>query len=501
MSAPFRTTSPFPRGLLCAAIVAVCVGPGRVAGADDTWVEVTSPHFTVLSNAGEKRARNVAWQFEQVHAVLRRIWPWAVGGFERPLRVYACKDERTMKTIAPEYWERRGGLNPTSVFVSAADAHYIAVRADSRVDDVDTNPYRSSYWSYVGLTLHASIPYDLPLWYSRGVSEVFSNTIVRNKEVLIGPIIPWHLERLRERPPLKLEELFAAGRDSRHMTDSDRMAHFDASAWALVHYLTFGNAGQNLTRFNTFSIAVGNGTEAGRALAEAFGALPGVESEYRRYVSQSLYMYKQLELAVGVDASTFVLRSLPPADLDVALARYYVATGRPVEARTRLKAAMAAIPQGGAPYEVEAMQLERDEKGNEALAAYARAAELGGGSYYGDYRLASLSWPKAPGTSEPFVRMEASLKRSLSLRPTFAPGQALLANVLLQLDRAGEALPHAEEAVALDRFESYHQVTLARVLLRQGKVDLARAPATLARQLARSEHDVRESERLLQQLR
>ncbi len=487
--------------LSIAVLVAASLTAAPAVAADDPWIEVTSPHFTVISNAGEKRARNVAWQFEQVQAVLRRIWPWAVGSFERPLRVYACKDERTMRMIAPQYWERRGDLNPTSIFASAADAHYIAVRSDSRVDEVDTNPYRSSYWSYVGLTLNASIPHDLPLWYSRGVSEVFSNTIVKNKEVLIGPIIPWHLERLRDRPPLKLEELFAAGRDSRHMTDGERMAHFDASAWALVHYLTFGNAGKNLAQFNTFSIAVGNGTEASRALADAFGGLPIVESEYRRYVSQSLYMYKQLELAVGVDPSTFSLRPLPQPDRDVALARYYVATGRPVEARARLKTAMIATPQSGAPHEVEAMQLERDNKMDDALKAYARAGELGGGSYYGDFRLASLSWPAAPDNAEPFTRMEASLRRSLSLRPTFAPAHALLANVLLELDRAGEALAPAEQAVALDRFESYHQLTLARVLLQQGKADLAKTPATLARQLARSDFDVRQSERLLQQLR
>lgn len=117
----------------------VSFGAWRADGADDTWVEVTSPHFTVISNAGEKRAGNVAWQFEQVQAVLRRIWPWASGSFERPLRVYACKDERAMKQLNPEFWERRG-RGATSVFVSASDAHYISVQANTNVDDVGMNP-------------------------------------------------------------------------------------------------------------------------------------------------------------------------------------------------------------------------------------------------------------------------------------------------------------------------------------------------------------------------
>jgi len=484
-----------------AALAAACLPFIPAVAADDRWVEVTSPHFAVISNAGEKRARSVAWQFEQVQAVLRRIWPWAVGSFERPLRVYACKDERTLKMLAPEYWERRGRDGVSSVFVSAADAHYISVRTDANVDEVDMNPYRSSYWSYVGLTLTSSIPHDLPLWYSIGLSEVFSNTIVRSKDVQVGMIIPWHLERLRDRPPLRLAELLAVDRKALASADAERRAHYDASAWALIHYLTFGNQGRNLAQFNKFSIAVGDGAEAAKALPEAFGGLPAVETEYRMYVDKSLYMYKKLDLDVNVDRAAFGVRTLSQPELDVLLARYYVATGRPVEARARLKTAMAAAPQSGAPYEVEAMQLERDHKRDEALAAYARAAELGGGSYYGDYRLASLSWPTAPDSLEPFTKMEASLTRSLSLRPTFAPAHAQLANVLLQLNRAADALPHAEQAVALDRFESFHQLTLARVLFRQGKVDLALAPATRARQLARSEFDIRQSERLLQQIR
>lgn len=36
------------------------------AAAADNCIEVRSPHFTVQTNAGEKEARNVADQFEQI---------------------------------------------------------------------------------------------------------------------------------------------------------------------------------------------------------------------------------------------------------------------------------------------------------------------------------------------------------------------------------------------------------------------------------------------------
>ena len=485
------------RGSLAAVALVLAVGP---VIADDTWVEITTPHFTVISNAGEKRARNMGWQFEQVQAVLTRIWPWAKGSFEKPLVVYAVKDERSMRSLAPQYWEKRADVRPASIFLSSPAAHYIAVRTDVRMDEVETNPYRSSYWSYVGLTLTSSIPHPLPLWYSRGLSEVFSNTIVKNDEVLVGPILPWHFDRLRERPALRLEELLSARHDSPHMTDGDRMAQFDASAWALLHYLTFGENGTNLERFNRFSVAVGSGADPRSALAEAFGGLPAVDDGYRRYVGRMIYTYKKLDLAVSVDQKTFAARTLTPPQADLALARYYAASNRAVEARARLVAAGAAGPDG-AIHEIEGLLLEREGKMPEARAAYARAVEVGGASYYGEFRFASLSWPDAPDNSEPFPAMAKSLRRAIELRPTFAPAYALLANVLLQLRQPAESLEAARQAVTLDAYESYHQLTLARALAASGKRGEALAPAHHAQSLARSDVDKRQAAQMLERLR
>ena len=472
----------------------------RTLAADDTWVEVKSPHFVVISNAGEKRARNMAWQFEQVQALLRRLWPWANGSFERPLFIYAVKDERSMRTLAPEYWERRGGVQPASVFVTAPDAHYISVRTDVRADGVDVNPYRSSYWSYVALTLNSSIPHELPLWYYRGLAELFSN-IIRDKDVQIGLVLPWHLERLRDRPPLRLDELFGATRQSPHMTDGDRMAHFDASAWALMHYLTFGNEGKNLARLNELSTVVASGANATDALAKAYGGLPAVDEGYHRYVSKMLYMYQRAQLDVNVDQAAFATRPLSAPEANVALARYYAATGRPVESHARLAAALQASPQSGAAFEVEGVLLDREDKDAEALAAFTRAAEMGGASYYGEFRYAQLSWPDAPDTKEPFPKMEKSLRRSIELRPSFSRAHALLANVLLKLDRAPESVPVAQRAVALDAFASYPQLTLARALLSTGKQEEAMVSAQRARTLAKSAVDKNAAEQFITLLR
>jgi hypothetical protein len=43
--------------------------------ASDSWIQVTSSHFTVVSDAGEKEARRISNQFEEIRSVFRFILP------------------------------------------------------------------------------------------------------------------------------------------------------------------------------------------------------------------------------------------------------------------------------------------------------------------------------------------------------------------------------------------------------------------------------------------
>jgi hypothetical protein len=42
---------------------------GACFAGDPQWVEVHSPHFSVITDTGEKRGREVALKFEQMRAV------------------------------------------------------------------------------------------------------------------------------------------------------------------------------------------------------------------------------------------------------------------------------------------------------------------------------------------------------------------------------------------------------------------------------------------------
>jgi hypothetical protein len=88
-----------------------------------------------------------------------------------------------------------------------------------------------------------SFPRRVPAWYGRGIAEVMSNTIVRDKVVHVGRPTRWNLDIVRERPPVPLSELLSADYSSRWLTQEADVRVFDANAWALVHYLVFGEEG------------------------------------------------------------------------------------------------------------------------------------------------------------------------------------------------------------------------------------------------------------------
>ncbi|HSC28897.1 MAG TPA: hypothetical protein VLD67_16595, partial [Vicinamibacterales bacterium] len=148
------------RSLMLAACLAMCWSAR--AGAADDWIEVRSPHFTVVSNAGERATRTLVWQLEQVRSAMKALWSWARVDLNKPLGVIALKDENSMRLLAPQYWEERGGIRPASVWVTGPDRHYLTIRTDVRASDTDTtNPHITAYFSYIGLVMGQSLDPDL----------------------------------------------------------------------------------------------------------------------------------------------------------------------------------------------------------------------------------------------------------------------------------------------------------------------------------------------------
>src|SRR5579864_6212205 len=124
----------------------------RPAAAPAPWVQVDSPHFTVLSTGGERTGRNLALQFEQIRAALQQSWPWLGDHMDRPIVVVGARDESIMHGLVPGYWEKGSAMHPTSVFADGIDRQWLVVRTDVEATGPEgVNPYQQAYWSYGAL--------------------------------------------------------------------------------------------------------------------------------------------------------------------------------------------------------------------------------------------------------------------------------------------------------------------------------------------------------------
>jgi tetratricopeptide (TPR) repeat protein len=481
------------RKLLLLAATCLLFEPGL--GAADTWIEVKSAHFTVMSNAGERATRRLAWQLEQVRSAMGSIWTWARVDLNRPLTVIAVGNESSLRALAPQYWEGRRAVRPSSVWVGGADQHYLAIRTDVQAEDRDNiNPHITAYFSYIGLIMGQSLSPDLPLWFTRGFTGVLSNTIVRDDFVLVGAPIPWKLQSLRESPVLPLSTLLKVTRHSREFTESGRLEMFDAQAWALVHFLIFGDQGARAEGLNTFARQVSAGRDPATALVEALGPVDALEAAYRLHIQRSIFSFRKYNLDVSVQRERLPVRAMTEAESAGNRALFHAAMRRPVEARAAIEQARKADPNLAASYVADGLLLDGDKRTEEARAAYARAVELETTSAYAYYRLAALSWKPMPDR-ETLAATETLLGRAIKLNTRYAAAYAWIGEVRASLGVDG--LPMIRRAISLEPLEASHRLRAARVLLRQGKRDDARADAEAALTLATSDDERRQVQAVL----
>ncbi|MEO6213057.1 MAG: hypothetical protein ABIP65_05455 [Vicinamibacterales bacterium] len=489
----------FAAAVVCTTICALDFD--RLGARAETWFEIKSQNLTVWANANDGNTRTLIWQIEQLRNVAKTLWPWLKVDLPKPLVILAVKDEQSMKALAPHYWEVKGGLRPASVWISGPDQHYIAIRSDVRAkDSVMVNPHVSAYFSYANLALGSSFGRPLPLWVSRGLAGVLSNTLVRQNDVLVGTAIPWHLETLRERR-LPLAKMISATRGSPELARDEAARYFDAQCWAFVHYLMFGEEGRNAPRLNAYVGLLEKGQAPGDAFAAALGSIDEYDRAFSAYVNRSIFAAVRINVDAGVDRERFPTRAMSPVESALARGSFHAALGREPEARALIAEVLKVDPNASGPSVLEGLLFERAGKNQEAANAYIKAASLGTTNAYALYRSAMLTWRDSDAAGLAVV--EKNLAKAVEINPLFAAAHASLAEIRAELKRPSPTIVlHMHKAIALEPSEPWHRIIAARVLGRLNAFDEARKAAEGARNLAADDPSAqREIERILRMLK
>src|SRR5689334_1837025 len=87
--------------------------------AEPRWLQVQSPHFVVITDAGEKRAREVVFHFEQMRSVYGSLMVRQKVNLPIPMQIVAFRNTKEMRQFVP-LWHGK----PTAVdglFIPSSD--------------------------------------------------------------------------------------------------------------------------------------------------------------------------------------------------------------------------------------------------------------------------------------------------------------------------------------------------------------------------------------------
>ena len=299
------------------------------ASAADSWVRVCSPHFEVLSDAGEAPAREAARRLERVRGVLFRLFP-PRENIERPITLLVLESRARFSSLVPVDSGRGAGL--AGFFQGGSERDYAVLH----LSPDPLRPFEAAEHEYAHLVLNASLPAQ-PVWVAEGLADVLSDVVFDGREARLGYGRPEYEALLSEGSSLSLERLLAVGYDSPEYRGHAETKALYARSWALVRWVIHR---QGLRGLRSFLDAVVQGAEPVVAFSERFGSLEEAEATLSDVPVAPLLRVPvdgQPDLPLEADVPT-------TADVEQRLGDLLLHGGRPKAAQRQFERALEADP-------------------------------------------------------------------------------------------------------------------------------------------------------------
>ena len=490
-----------------AALLAILAAPNLAcakAKDEPKWIEVHTAHFSVITDAGEKRGREVALRMEQMRAIFGQLLLKKKLTMSVPITVISLKSDKQYGTVAPAKQSMAGGF-----YVPGPDRVYIVL-----------NLFETDPWRAVAHPLaHYFLNYNYPPaqgWFDEGLAEYFGSIQI-DKQVGMGgdpelapewhedifdevrrdPNVPQSLTQLVSSPVwLSMVDLFTMKHDGSGTREGTHNTLYYAQSWIVVHYLLNKN---KLPEAGTyFDLVLNQKVPVEKAMVQAFDMSPAqMEDAVKTY-------FKSLSgLGIALDQSKKPIvdpvniqqpdHFAVPFDVDdIGMA---VSAVTDEEARAVIDDVMARVPGRRDQGLRDLQQLTADPKDNEAAhRALARddlrqkrfeaaadelekATELNPRDPWIWYYRAALKYQKAQATRtemQGLANMMQDLRAVADWYPELADAYNMLGMARVEGGGINSALEAQRQAIALAPRNVEYQFNLGQIYIAGKKWDLAR---------------------------
>src|SRR5258708_5625410 len=194
------------------------------------WVEVRSPDFSVVTDAGEKRGREVAMRFEQMRAVFGALMVKANVSIPIPLQIVAFRNTKELRQIAP-LWHGKP-IQLAGLFQGGEDRSFIMLDMSAE------NPWSVVFHEYAHQLMNGVLTARVDPWFEEGFAEYFSSIEVDSKEARVGKVPEYEYLVLQQSGMMKISDLFRVRQNSPTYNESgSHRTVFYAESGIVVHYL------------------------------------------------------------------------------------------------------------------------------------------------------------------------------------------------------------------------------------------------------------------------
>jgi len=486
-----------------------------VAGDEPKWVEVHSTHFSVLTDGGEKRGREVALRMEQMRNVLGQLLLKDKLKMSVPITVLVLKSDKQYGNIAPAKHSMEAGL-----YIPGTDRIYIVL-----------NLFEVEPWRAVAHPLaHYFLNYNYPPaqgWFDEGLAEYFGAMRVTDKQVEIGgdpeltgewyedifdparpgsliadagptrkPAVPQSLTQLVSSPIwLSMVDLFTMKHDTSGVKEGTHHTLYYAQSWMVLHYLINKNKMPEAGTY--FDLVLNQKVPVDKAIVQAFDLSPAQMEEAVRGYFNSLS-----GLAINLDKS-----KMPGEQMEVPQPYHFAAPFGPdeigmtmtavpdAEARAVIADVMARVPEHRDQALSALHLLVADPKGNEpahrALAwdhlqqkqfdaaadELEKAAEVNPRDPWIWYYRSVLKYRQAQNTEQTMqglANVMMDLRAVLDWYPELAEAYNMLGMARVEGGGTNSALDAERQAIALSPRNLEYQFNQGQIYVAGKKWDQAR---------------------------
>ncbi len=445
---------------LC-ALTTLCLFPATVQ-AETPWVEIKSPHFSVLTDGSERQGRDVALRFEQMRSVFSQLFVKSTASQPVPLQVIALRNDREISQYAPLYQGKP--VRIVGFYLQNQDKNYILLDLGAN------NLWETVFHEYSHCLLDSLSP-DLPVWFTEGFAEFYSTMQVANREATIGRPPESVLGVLKSEKLLPVSKLMDVDRKSAIYNNEGARAIFYAESWLLVHYLLDNHRMAGAEQY--FELRRQH-LPINLAIQRAFEMDPrDLDAALEKYLRAGPEF---THVKLPEDREKIDLAAGSVAGLNASAILADVHSHQPDYRRRSIgefEEILRRDPDNTTAHRGLGYALYSEHQPDAAIPHLQKAAAQSPEDWLIHYYWAALMAQKQDDNLAPQVEREARLVTRLN--PEMADGHALLGFALMTQRRTPEAASAYELALQLNPASDIYAINLAELYTLQGKTAQAHA--------------------------